>query len=171
MKKTGMKKTGWLVLSTAVGLALFGTGTTAVHAQHTGLNAYGAPYQNPSADGRGEFPVGNDHHIGVFAFKVTLGHNGPEGSFEYNERNLHGQNVQHILVRPIDHLSIVGHTAQMEGPTLWHDRHARVRVIATDDGEHHDSLSIRVVAADGHDAGTVLYEAGGYLTSGAIHVH
>ncbi len=166
-----MKKAGWLVLSAAVGLALFGTGTAAVRAQQVIVSPLGAPHQNPSADGRGEFPIGHDHHIGQFNFAVTLGHNGPEGSFEFNERNLHGQNVQHILVRPIDHLSIEGHTARIEGPTLWHDRHARVRVIATDDGEHHDSISIRVVATDGHDAGTVLYEVGGYLTSGAIHVH
>ncbi len=166
-----MKRAGWLAASAIVSLALCGAGATMARAQHTVVCLFGVPYQNPSADGRGEFPIGNDHHVGQFNFTVTLGHNGPEGSFEFNELNLHRQAVQHILVRPIDNLSISGHTAHIEGPTLWHDRHARVRVIATDDGEHHDSISIRVVATDGHDAGTVLYEVGGVLTSGAIHVH
>lgn len=166
-----MKKAGWLVSSAVIGLALFGAGATIARAQHAIVCLYGVPYQNPSADGKGEFPIGNDHHVGQFNFAVTLGHNGPEGSFEFNEKNGRGQNVQHILVRPIDTLRIEGHTARIEGPTVWHDRHARVRVIATDDGEHHDFISIRVVAADGHDAGTVLYEVSGVLTSGAIHVN
>ena len=167
-----MQKAGWFVLA-AAGLALFGTGTATAGAQHFNKSLYSALYQTSvaTADGHGTFPIGHDHHYGEFSFTVTQGHNGPEGTFEFNEKNLQAQNVQHFLVHPIDQLSIAGHTAHFEGALLWHGRHARVRVIATDDGEHHDSISVRVVATDGPDAGTVLYEVSGVLTSGGIHVH
>ena len=165
-----MKKAIWGIVSAAAVLALFG-GTATVHAQHSPATPPVTQHRPAYAEGHGEFPVGTDHHVGQFSFAVTAGHNGPEGSFEFNELNGQRHVVEHLLVRPIDHLSIAGHTAQIEGATLWHNRHARVRVIATDDGEHHDSLSLRVVAVDGTDAGKVLYTAAGYLTSGAIHVY
>jgi hypothetical protein len=165
-----MNKAVWGIFALAVLPALCGTGTSAVHAQRAAIGAYNAAPRNPSADGRGTITVGKDHHIGQFSFAVTLGHNGPEGSFEFNEKNVPGQNVQHILLRPIDRLSIQGHTAQFEGATVWHDSHARVRVIAVDNGDHQDSLSVRVVATDGANAGKAVYEVGGILTSGEIHV-
>ena len=163
-----MNKATWGVLSAAVVLTLSGIETATVGAQHSPPTP---PKPSASAYGRGEFPIGTDHHIGQFSFAVTAGHNGPEGSFEFNELNKPRHVVEHLYLHPIDHLSIAGHTAQMEGATLWHNRHARVRVIATHLGEHHDSLSLRIVAADGTDAGKALYEAGGVLTSGAISVY
>ena len=167
-----MKKAVWGVLSATVALALAGVGTTAtVRAQHSPSGEVAAQFQPSRADGHGEFPIGTDHHVGQFSFAVTAGRTGPEGSFEFNELNKPRHVVEHIVLRPVDHVAIVGHTAHIEGATLWHNRHARVRVIATDDGEHHDSLSIRVTAAEGTDAGKVLYAVEGVLTSGAIHVY
>ena len=165
-----MKKVGWGIFSMTVVLAVLGTGMATARAQHTTTSPFGAPYHTPTADGRGEFPIGGDHHVGQFGFSVLLGRSGPEGSFEFNELNGQRRVVEHLLLRPIDRLTIAGHTAQMEGAVIWHNRRARVRVIVTDDGEHHDSISIRVAAVEGADAGKALYEAGGFLTSGAIHV-
>lgn len=166
-----MNKAVWGALSVVAMMALCGVGMATVRAQRATACKYRIMAQPSTADGRGAFPVGHDHHVGQFNFAVTLGHNGPEGSFEYNEKNVPGQNIQHILLHPVDHLTIQGHVAQFEGATLWHDGHARVRVIATDNGEHNDSLSLRVVGTDKTNAGKVLYEVGGILTTGAIHVY